>query len=36
MGMRRYGKLVELPEPTDEGFYQYAAVRKAGGEDEAR
>lgn len=33
MGMRRYGKLVELAEPTDEGFFQYAAVRKADGED---
>ncbi len=28
MGMRRYGKLVELPEATDEGFFQYAAVVK--------
>ena len=35
MGMRRFGKLVELPEPTDEGFFQYAAVRKPG-EDVAR
>lgn len=24
MGMRRYGKLVEQPEPTDEGYFQYA------------
>ena len=24
MGMRRYGKLVELREPTDDGFFQYA------------
>lgn len=24
MGMRRYAKLVELREPTDEGFFQYA------------
>ncbi len=36
MGMRRYGKLVELSEATDEGFFQYAAVEKAGGEDETR
>lgn len=36
MGMRRYGKLVELPEPTDEGFFQYAAVKKADGEDGAK
>ena len=36
MGMRRYGKLVELPEATDEGFFQYAAVRKPGGEDVAK
>ncbi len=24
MGMRRYGKLVELREATDDGFFQYA------------
>jgi hypothetical protein len=36
MGMRRYGKLVELPEATDEGFFQYAAVGKAGAEGGAR
>ncbi len=37
MGMRRYSKLVELPEPTDEGFFQYAAVaNKAAGEDVTR
>ncbi len=35
MGMRRYGKLVELAEPTDEGFFQYAAVGTAGGGDVA-
>ncbi len=23
MGMRRYRKVVELPEPTDEGYFQY-------------
>ncbi len=26
MGMRRYGKVVELPEADDEGYYQYRAV----------
>jgi hypothetical protein len=26
MGMRRYGKLAEQPEPTDEGYFRYAAV----------
>ena len=26
MGMRRYAKLVELREPTDDGFFQYAAL----------
>ncbi len=25
MGMRRYRKLVELPEPDDDGYFQYAA-----------
>ena len=29
MGMRRYGKLVELPEADDDGYFQYAAVPKA-------
>ena len=24
MGMRRYGKLVEQPEPSDDGYFQYA------------
>ncbi len=24
MGMRRYAKLVELREPTDDGYFQYA------------
>ena len=28
MGMRRYAKLVELREPTDDGFFQYAAARR--------
>jgi hypothetical protein len=27
MGMRRYGKLVELPEADDDGYFQYAAVK---------
>ncbi len=26
MGMRRYGKLTESKEPTDEGFFTYEAV----------
>ena len=26
MGMRRYGLLTESKEPTDEGFFTYAAV----------
>lgn len=26
MGMRRYGKLVESKEPTDEGYFRYGAV----------
>lgn len=26
MGMRRYRKLVELPEPTDEGYFRYAVT----------
>ena len=28
MGMRRYGHLVEVPDPTDEGYFRYAAVRQ--------
>lgn len=24
MGMRRYGKLVEQPEPEDDGYFRYA------------
>lgn len=35
MGMRRYGKVVEIAEPTDEGFFQYAAVKTATGEEVA-
>ena len=26
MGMRRYGLVVELPEPSDDGYFSYAAV----------
>jgi hypothetical protein len=26
MGMRKYGHVVPLPEPTGEGYYQYKAV----------
>lgn len=29
MGMRRYGKVVELPEPTDEGYFRYASTGAA-------
>ncbi len=29
MGMRRYGKVVELPEPTDEGYFRYASTEAA-------
>ena len=28
MGMRRYGKLVEQPEPNDDGYFQYARVER--------
>jgi hypothetical protein len=28
MGMRRYGHVVEVPDPTDEGYFRYAAVRQ--------
>jgi hypothetical protein len=28
MGMRRYGRLVEVPEPNDEGYFQYQRVVK--------
>jgi hypothetical protein len=30
MGMRRYRKLVEVPEPTDEGYFRYALAPEAG------
>ena len=26
MGMRRYRKVVELPEPTEEGYFRYEAA----------
>jgi hypothetical protein len=29
MGMRRYGKLVELKEADDDGYFPYAAVKEA-------
>jgi hypothetical protein len=28
MGMRRYGHVVEVPDPTDEGYFRYAGVRQ--------
>jgi hypothetical protein len=28
MGMRRYGHVVEVPDPTDEGYFRYASVRQ--------
>jgi len=28
MGMRRYGHVVEVEDPTDEGYFHYASVRK--------
>ncbi len=28
MGMRRYGHLVEVEDPTDEGYFHYAIVTK--------
>lgn len=28
MGMRRYGHLVEVEDPTDEGYFRYASVRQ--------
>ena len=30
MGMRKYGFLAEVKEPTDDGYYRYRAVRGAG------
>jgi hypothetical protein len=30
MGMRKYGYLSEIKEPTDEGFYLYQAVEREG------
>lgn len=29
MGMRRYGKLVEVSEPNDDGYFQYARAVQA-------
>ena len=28
MGMRKYGYVAPLPEPTDDGYYRYQAVNK--------
>lgn len=28
MGMRKYGRLAELPEVTPEGYYRFAAVER--------
>jgi len=28
MGMRRYGHIVEVEDPTDEGYFRYASVRQ--------
>jgi predicted Rossmann fold nucleotide-binding protein DprA/Smf involved in DNA uptake len=28
MGMRRYGHVVEVPDPTDEGYFRYAGVHQ--------
>ena len=28
MGMRRYGHLIEVADPTDEGYFRYASVRQ--------
>jgi predicted Rossmann fold nucleotide-binding protein DprA/Smf involved in DNA uptake len=28
MGMRRYGHVVEVPDPTDEGYFRYASVHQ--------
>jgi len=30
MGMRRYGHLVEVEDPTDEGYFRYTSVRQEG------
>ena len=27
MGMRKYGRVAELPEVTDDGYYRYQAIR---------
>jgi len=31
MGMRRYAKLVELPEADDDGYFQYANTQRGAG-----
>jgi hypothetical protein len=28
MGMRRYGHIVEVEDPTDEGYFRYASVHQ--------
>jgi predicted Rossmann fold nucleotide-binding protein DprA/Smf involved in DNA uptake len=28
MGMRRYGHVVEVPDPTDEGYFRYASAHQ--------
>lgn len=28
MGMRRYGHVLEVEDPTDEGYFRYASVRQ--------
>ena len=28
MGMRRYGHVIEVPDPTDEGYFRYSSVRQ--------
>ena len=28
MGMRRYGHVIEVEDPTDEGYFRYASVSK--------
>jgi len=28
MGMRRYGHVIEVEDPTDEGYFRYASVRQ--------
>ena len=28
MGMRRYGHVIEVEDPTDDGYFRYASVRQ--------